>query len=228
MQNVIVISGGSDGLGKIMAKRLSPKHQVVLLANNSEGLAQAAKETNSDFVVCDVANHEQVNRAVSSILEKYQKIDCLINNAGVWIEGALDQNDPERIKAIIDVNTLGVMYLTQAVLPHMKSRMSGRILNIISQAGLYGKAERSVYTASKFAVTGFTKSLQFELARFNIGVTGVYPGKLRTSMFEKAGNKKDLSDALDPDEVAKVIEFICTLSSTTLLPEVGIRLTANI
>jgi len=105
----------------------------------------------------------------------------------------------------------------------MKKQKEGTIMNISSQAGLYAKGERAVYNATKWGVTGFTKSLEIELQKYKIRVIGIYPGKLNTKMFEKMGIKKDLSDALDPEEIAKTIEFITTLKQSTLIPEIGFR-----
>jgi len=105
----------------------------------------------------------------------------------------------------------------------MKKRKSGLIINIVSQAGLYGKAERSVYTASKFALTGFTKCMQPELAPFGIRVTGLYPGKMNTSFFEKVGIKKGTEDAADPEKVAETIKYIIEADENIVFPEVGIK-----
>ena len=105
----------------------------------------------------------------------------------------------------------------------LKKQNSGFIINIILQAGLYGKAERSVYSASKFAITGFTKSIQPELAKYNIAVTGIYPGKLNTRLFEKAGVTKTMTDALHPNEIAKVIEFLLSFPNSVVFPEIGIK-----
>jgi short-subunit dehydrogenase len=150
-------------------------------------------------------------------------VDCVINNAGLWIEGPLDELDPARIHEVLEVNTLGTINLTKAVIPGMKRQKAGRIININSQAGLYAKAGRGVYNASKWAVTGFTKSLQEELAPFGIGVTGMYPGKLDTGLFEKAGTPKNMADALDPQEVAKTIEFMLSMDNTILFTEIGVK-----
>ena len=92
---------------------------------------------------------------------------------------------------------------------------------------MYARAQRGVYNASKWAITGFTKSLQEELAPLGIGVTGVYPGKLRTDLFKKAGNDKDMTDALDPLEVAKAIEYILAAPDTTWFPEIGMMYLAG-
>ena len=105
----------------------------------------------------------------------------------------------------------------------MKTRKSGLIVNIISQAGLYGKAERSVYTASKWAVTGFTKSLALELATFNIAVTGFYPGMMKTGIFAKVGSQKEFTKALEPEAVARAVAFVVETDAPMMFPEVGIK-----
>ena len=223
MSKVILISGGSDGLGKSIATKLSPNHQVVILSHNREKLEAVSKEINCDFVEAEITDYSSVNTAVEKVLGKYQKIDVLINNAGIWTEGKLEDNDPKKIEEVIRVNTLGTIYLTRAVLPAMKSAKTGRIINIISQDGLHAKNIRSVYSASKWAITGFTKCLQVELSGDHIGVTGIYPGLLKTGLFEKQGAVRDLNHALDPGEIASVIEYVINLSSDTLLPDIGIK-----
>ena len=215
----ILITGGSDGLGKALAARLAPNNKVIILSPHEDKLRAVAEELGCEYKVCDVRDYAQVEKTMNEI----GVVDVLINNAGLWIEGPLDQNDPARIHEVLEVNTLGTINCTKAVIPTMKQQKSGRILNIISQAGLNAKAERTVYNASKWAVTGFTKSLQEELSPFGIAVTGLYPGKLKTNMFSKMGIDKNMDGALDTDEVAKTVEFILSLDSSTLLPEVGIK-----
>lgn len=223
MNKVIVISGGGDGLGKTIAQQLSQKNKVVILSPTKEKLEKVSKEIGCDFEVCDVSNYGSVHTAVESIIKKHGRINSLINSAGVWIEGPLETNDPEKIKRAIDVNTTGTLFLTKAVIPQMKKQSSGRIINIISQAGLYGKAERSIYNTSKWAITGFTKSIEAELKDYGIGVTGIYPGKMKTEMFSKMGIKKDMSDSLDTKDVAKTIEFILSFGNEVNFPEIGIK-----
>jgi short-subunit dehydrogenase len=223
MKKVILISGGTDGLGRAIAHILSSEHQVIILSPNEEKLKSVSTELGCDYVVCDVRNYDDVQKGVSDVVAKYQRIDVLINNAGIWIEGELDQNETERIHEVLEVNTLGVMYLTKAVIPQMKSQNEGRIINVISQAGLYGKAERSVYTASKWAITGFTKSLQYELPQYGVSVTGFYPGLMETKLFEKAGSERDLTDALSVETAAKAIEFIVNQEPGVVIPELGMK-----
>ena len=204
----ILISGGSDGLGKATALALSKKYTVIILSNDPQKTASAAQEIGCDFVVADVTDHVQLANAVKEVIAKHGKIDCLINNAGIWIEGLLESNDPEKVRKVIEVNTLGTIFLSQLIVPGMKSQKSGRIINVISGAGLSAKSERSVYFASKWAVTGFTKCLALELAPFNITVNGIYPGVIKTNLFAKAGVDKDLSKGLEVADVVRAIEFL--------------------
>ena len=223
MPKVILISGGSDGLGKAMAKKLAPNNQVIILAHNKSKLEAAAKEINCDFVEAELTDYSSIKTAVNEVISKYQKIDVLINNAGVWVEGGLEENDPDKIKEVIGINSLGTILLTKAVLPYMRSTNSGLIINIISQDGLSSKKNRSVYHASKWAITGFTRCLQDDLEDLNIKVTAVYPGLIKTKLFEKNGVQRDLTNALEPAEVALQIENVINLNSGTYIPELSIK-----
>lgn len=219
----ILITGGSDGLGKTIAARLAANHRVIILSPNEEKLARTAQEIGCEYKVCDVRDYSQAEKTIQEI----GAVDCLINNAGLWIQGALDENDAQRIHEVLEVNTLGVINMTKAVMPAMKQQKTGLIININSQGGLYAKAERSVYAASKWAITGFTKAMQPELAPFGIAVTGIYPGMLKTDMFNKMGIDKDMSKGLDTDEVAKTVEFLLSFDKPTMFPEIGVKHIAN-
>ena len=223
MPKIIVISGGSDGLGREIAQTLSVINQVVILARNEEKLKVTAAQINADFVVADVSDYASVEKAIAHVVTKYGRIDCLINSAGVWAQGQITDNSPEEIENVLGVNTKGTIFLCKAVIPQMRKQKEGTIINIISQDGLTAKENRSLYHASKWAITGFTKCLQKDLSQENIRVTGVFPGLMATSLFEKQGIKRDLSHALDLSEVAKMVEFVINLSPTTLVPEIGIK-----
>jgi short-subunit dehydrogenase len=227
MRKVILISGGSDGLGKALATRLSPHHMVVIFSQDKEKVSLTAKEILCDFEVGDVSNSVDVKRIVASVIKKYKRIDCLVNNAGIWIQGPIEDNDSELIKKTMEVNATGTMLLTSVVVPYLKSQGSGRIINVISQAGLYPKAERSVYTASKWAITGFTKSLQLELGDSNIAVSGFYPGPMKTGLFKKAGIDKDMKNYMDLDEPVSVLENLINMKDGINVPEIGLRATTD-
>ncbi len=217
----VLITGGSDGLGKVAAQKLlAAGHDVTILGKNALKTAETAKSVGCNYVIADVTDSD----ALRSALAEAGQIDMLINNAGVWLQGPIDENDSSDVRKVMEVNAVGTMLAAQAVVPAMKQQKRGRIINVISQAGLGSKAERVPYNASKWAVTGFTKSLQQELRPFGISVTGFYPGALNNSaLFEKAGNARDMSKALDLDITADVLVYICGLPDNVNVPELGIE-----
>lgn len=223
MKKVIVITGGSDGLGKTLAESLSKENDIVILATNEEKLVNVANSNNCNYKVCDVSNYSLVEKCIAEIIEKFGKIDVLINNAGLWIQEELDSNDSERINSVVDVNLLGVINCSKAVIPSMKQNRDGLIININSQAGINHKAERVVYNATKWGVTGFSKSLADEVAKYGIRVTNVMPGMMKTDMFNKMNIQKNMLNGIDTKEVARLIQFIIDTSSDVMIPEVGIK-----
>jgi NADP-dependent 3-hydroxy acid dehydrogenase YdfG len=219
MNKVIVITGGSDGLGKTLANDLSKDNKVIILATNEERLKQVATDNNCIYKVCDVRDYKKVLECINEI----GKIDVLINNAGLWIQEELDYNDSNRIESVVDVNLLGVINCSKAVIPVMKENKDGLIININSQAGINHKAERVVYNATKWGVTGFTKSLQDEVAKYGIRVTNVMPGMMKTDMFKKLNIEKNMANGVDTKEVARLIRFIIETPNDVMIPEVGIK-----
>lgn len=223
MNNTIIITGGSDGLGKTLAESLSRDNNVIILATNEEKLREVANEYNCEYKVCDVSDYNRVDEVVKEIYNDYGNIDILINNAGLWIQEELDVNDYNRINDVIDVNLLGVINCSKAVIPYMKEKKDGLIININSQAGINHKAERVVYNASKWGVTGFSKSLQDEVAKYGIRVTNVMPGMMKTDMFKKMNIEKNMANGIDTKEVSRLIEFIIATPKDVMIPEVGIK-----
>lgn len=223
MSKVVVITGGSDGIGKAIATKLAGTDKVVIIAHNEEKTKKTAEQIGCEYEVADVSSWEQLDKAVKSVVEKHGHIDVFINNAGVWIEGPIEENDPKDIEKTVAVNVTGVMLGVALSVPIMKKQKQGFIINVSSQAGLYAKPERAVYNATKWAVTGFTKSLQAELSPHNIKVTGIYPGFINTDLFEKVGITKDTDKAIGPDEVAKVVELMVHSDHNIFFPEIGIK-----
>ncbi|HLE49222.1 MAG TPA: SDR family oxidoreductase [Patescibacteria group bacterium] len=223
MKKVVLISGGSDGLGKAIAQNLTHEYRVVILSPTEEKLKKVAGEIGVDYIVADVTDYESLEKAVKRVVDKFKRIDCLVNNAGLWIQGELVDNNSEDIRKVINVNTLGAVYFSKAVIPQMKKQKNGLIININSQAGLYAKQERAVYNATKWGMTGFTKALQEEVAKYGISVTGIHPGKMNTKMFEKMGIQKDMGDAIDPKEVARIVRFLLETPGGINFPEIGIK-----
>ncbi len=223
MGKVIVITGGSDGLGKTLAMSLSIDNKVIILATNEDRLKEVASKNNCVYKVCDVRDYNIVEATIKEIVNEFGRIDVLINNAGLWIQEELDTNDSDRIHSVVDVNLLGVINCSKAVIPTMKQNKDGLIININSQAGINHKAERVVYNATKWGVTGFTKSLQDELAKYGIRVTNLMPGMMKTNMFIKLNIEKNMANGVDTIEVARLVKFIIDTPKDVMIPEVGIK-----
>ncbi len=222
MKNII-ISGGSDGLGKELARQLTGKgHKVFILAPNEAKVRSVAEEVACSYKVCDVSSWQQVEVAVKAIVDELGNIDVLINNAGVTYGGRIEDASPESIQHTFDVNVVGALYLTKAVVPFMKQKGDGYIININSQGGLYTKAERALYSGSKWALTGITKVLQTELAPSNIKVTGLYPGALEQTM-AKNDQREKRQDGLAYQEMVDAVVFILSRGADIVIPELGLK-----
>lgn len=220
----IIITGGSDGLGKSIAKTLTKnENNIIIISKNEEKLKETATEINCDYYVCDVTNYEEINATISKIVNKYNKIDILINNAGVWLAGDLTETSYEKISNCIDVNTKGPIYMTKAVLPYMYECNNGLIINVCSQASFDSDDFSTVYNASKWAMRGFNRSIQKDVSKKGVKVTGFYPGFMQTNIFKKAGNDYDTSTGLEVEKVAKAIEFIIDCDKDVIIPEFGIK-----
>ncbi len=223
MMKHVLITGGSDGLGKLAAQKLvAAGYKVTILSRDENKTKAAAEEIGCSYVVADVSDAAQVKAAVAQTIAQDGPVDVLINNAGVWITGLVESNSTEDIKRAVEINTLGTIYCTRAVAPAMKERKSGRIINVISVAGQRVKAERAVYTATKWAITGFSGSMQAELRPHHIAVTSFYPAAMDTGLFAKVSDNADRSGALDPSIAADALVYICQQADHVEIPDLSI------
>ena len=217
---IAIVTGGSEGLGfSIVQKLLIEGCKVHIISRDTNKHENILKEVNNPNLFChqaDVSNNKEVVEIINEIAD----VDILVNNAGLWLEGNLENNKTDSISKVIDVNVKGVIYCTKAVLPKLKRKNEGYILNISSTSGLKGREGQSVYAASKFAVTGFTDSLKEDLKSTNIKIAGFYPGGMNTRLFEKAGFPKNNADWMDTDKVADVIISILKLDDSMILDHV--------
>lgn len=184
MSKVWLITGCSKGFGRALAKELleSTKDLVVASARNPETLKDL-EENYTDRVLAvklDVTRQEDIDGAVEAATKRFGRIDVLVNNAGYGLMGVLEECSMEEIRKLFDTNVFGLMAMTKAVLPHMRNRGSGRILNISSVGGLVAMGGSGMYVSSKFAVEGFSESLAMDIESFGIKVILVEPGPFRT------------------------------------------------
>jgi 3-oxoacyl-[acyl-carrier protein] reductase len=213
-QKNIIITGGSDGLGFSLARLLVEKGANVAIISRTQSKVDGAvsKLTEISNGTCkvlgyaaDVSSFQQLSVAAEQIKQEFSQIHGLVNNAGIWLEGNLQDQTEQEISAVIDVNVKGVLFATNLFLPTMLQTDQGHIINVASTSGLRGREKQAVYAASKFAVQGFSESLKIDLADTSVKVSGFYPGGMKTGLFEKAGYAKDNNDWMDPAEVALIL-----------------------
>ncbi len=191
ISRVILITGSSSGFGLYTAALLAAKGHTVYatmrdLSKSSDLLAEAhtlGGEANLHILPLDVTRPDTVRDAVGKILNEQKRIDVLINNAGFGIGGFFEDLSDAEFRNQFDVNFFGVLDLTRAVLPSMRSLKKGLIINISSMCAFSGTPAFSAYVASKWALEGFTESLMMELLPFNIKVSLVEPGAYKTKIF---------------------------------------------
>jgi 3-oxoacyl-[acyl-carrier protein] reductase len=185
----------------------------------------AAQQVEAEYYVTDIFDEDVDEQVVAKVKDRFGRVDVLINNAGIWHEGPTVEHPRERIARLFAVNTIGLIYVTQAVIPVMKSQRAGQIFNVVSVAGVEPSAEWGVYTATKYAVRGFTESLKQELQPDGIKVMGFYPGGMDTTLFENAGFDKGLGQPwmMKREEVADIIVFMLNQPDDIVMDHVEVR-----
>jgi NAD(P)-dependent dehydrogenase (short-subunit alcohol dehydrogenase family) len=200
------ITGVSSGFGRALAEALvSRGERVVGTLRNEDQRTQfeALSPGKSLGYLLDVRDHDAVRRVVAQIEEEVGAIDVLVNNAGYGYEGSVEEATPGAIRAQFDVNLFGAVSVLQAVLPFMRSRRTGHILNVTSMGGLMTFPGVGVYNASKFALEGINEALASEVRQFGIKVTAIEPGAFRTdwagrSMTRASRTISDYASLLEP------------------------------
>ena len=200
---VAMITGANSGIGRGAAVDLAGKGWTVY--GSMRSLDKGAKLADMAAaagvvvhpVICDVTDTDSVNRAVAEVTEASGGIDVMVNNAGIGGNGVLEETPLSLYQDVMDVNVYGIIRCTQAVLPQMRERGSGCIINISSIAGLFAAVAQSPYVASKWAVEGLTEGLAQEVAHLGIRVAMIEPGIVRTAIMAKNTEAPNESGAYD-------------------------------
>ncbi len=192
---VVWVTGASSGIGKSLANEYNKNGDLIILsARKIETLEEVQKNLpfpeNSFILPLDLEKQDNFNELVEIVIQKFKKIDILINNGGISQRSEVHETPIEIDRKIMEINYFGNIALTKAVLPFLRKQKSGHIVVISSIAGLFGFYLRSAYAASKHALQGFYESLLLEEAKNNIHVTLVYPGKINTPISVSAINAK--------------------------------------
>ncbi len=182
-EKVWFITGVSSGLGKQLAKEVLSQGEIVVGTFRKQEQVEAFNSEvpgKSFGVLVDVAKSDMIVAGVKTILDKFGKIDVVVNNAGYGIMGSIEEVSDEEVRRQFEVNVFGVLTTIREVLPSMRARKSGHIINVTSIAGRIGSEGLGIYNGSKFALEGIGEALAAELKPLNIKVTNVEPGPFRT------------------------------------------------
>lgn len=231
---VAIVTGGSRGIGRAIAKVLASAGCDVVITYKSsaqqaqEVVSEISKSSKAMAIQADSSKFEDAQRVVDEVLKNFGKIDILINNAGITKDNLLLRMSESEWDDVIETNLKGVFNFTKAVIKHMISQRSGKIINIASVVGLIGNPGQANYAASKAGIIGFTKALAKEVASRNIQVNVVAPGYVETEMTEKLNEeqKKRLFEMIPakriakPEEIAYVVKFLASSESDYITGQV--------
>ncbi len=220
---VCLITGSSRGLGKSIALELGKRSYRIAVhyKEDREGAEKTASAIDDSIVLKgDVRNNDDVKTLVKSVIDKWGRVDVLVNNAGITKESLMIKTSEEVFTDIINANLKGPFNLTKAVTKHMMKQRKGHIINMSSYAGITGKQGLSAYASSKAALVGMTRSAAYELGRYNIMVNALLPGYMMTDMGAASGSKAQVQAVNDSilkkySEPHNIAEFIYYLVNTT-------------
>ena len=218
---VAIVTGAATGIGAAIARRLARAGASVGIADlDLAGASDVAGSIDGSFpLVVDITKSDEVNSAVAKTVAEHGRIDILVNNAGVAGKSAPSwEYADEEFTAVVNINLNGTFYFSRAVLPHMRERGYGRIVNIASIAGKEGNPNMSAYSASKGAVIALTKSMAKEVATHGICINSVTPAVIRTSILDQVSPEQiaymtariPMGRTGEPEEIAAVVHFLAS------------------
>lgn len=187
MENVVLITGASSGIGKETAKLFQTKNWKVAATMRSPGSAEDLQRiADVETFFLDVTDVGSVKAAIAGALEKFGRIDALVNNAGYGLLGPFEAATPEQIERQFQTNVFGIFNVCREIIPYFREQKRGTIVNISSLGGRVALPFSSLYSATKFAVEGFTESLAYELEPFNIRLKLIEPGPIKTDFYSRS------------------------------------------
>ena len=234
-KKTVLVTGGSRGIGKEVALKFAENGYDVILnyvsdKTDVDGLTKELKDKGAESLIlkADVSNAEEVENVVKQAIEKFGKIDVLVNNAGITKDNLLMRMSEEEFDKVIEINLKGTFIVTKAVTKYMMKKRQGSIVNLSSVVGVAGNSGQCNYSASKAGIIGFTKSIAKELASRNIRANAVAPGFIATDMTsvlsdavkENINGQIPLKRMGTAKEVAELIYFLGSEKSSYVTGQV--------
>jgi 3-oxoacyl-[acyl-carrier protein] reductase len=220
---VVLVTGAGRGIGRALAHAFAGAGaKVALLGKTKKNLLEVQKELKdsgaSTFVVAaDVADEGAVSRAVAAVEQQLGPVDVLVNNAGIFAAAPVEKMDAVVFDRVLAVNLRGPFLMSRAVLPGMKSRKRGHIVNISSTAGRRGFAGGGAYCASKFGLAGLTEAMRYEARASDVRVSCVFPSTVDTSLGKKAGMDFNRESAIQPEDIAKAVVSLVAMDDRAMV-----------
>lgn len=235
MKELIVITGASSGIGEATAKCFSKLgHPLLLIARRVEKL-EALDLPNTICAKVDITDFDALRVAIKNAEEVYGKSACLVNNAGVMLLGSIDTQDISEWQKMYDLNVMAVLNAMQAVLPDMKERKGGTIINISSVAGKKTFPAHAAYCGTKFAVHAISENVREEVAADDVRVITIAPGAVETELLSHTTSeeiikgyeawKESMNGVIVPEDIARSIEFVYNQPQNVCIRELVITAT---
>ncbi len=221
-EKIVLVTGGSRGIGKAIAESFADAGATVIVTYKNAIDENYFNSKGIKHFKCDVSDLKSVQEIVDSIIKEFEKIDVLVNNAGITKDGLLMRMNEEDWDIVLDTNLKGVFSMTKAVTRSMMSKRYGKVINITSIVGIMGNAGQANYVASKAGVIGFTKSIAKELASRNININAIAPGFIETEMTDKLSeevkqnylNSIPLKKFGTGNDIANAVKFLASDESS--------------
>jgi 3-oxoacyl-[acyl-carrier protein] reductase len=219
---VVLITGAGRGIGRALAHAFAAAGaKVALLGKTKKNLLEVQRELKDSgaptvVLAADVSDEGVVSRAVAATEQQLGPVDVLVNNAGIFALAPVEKMDARVFDRLLAVNLRGPFLMSRAVLPGMKSRKRGHIVNISSTAGRRGFAGGGAYCASKFGLAGLTEAMRYEARASNVRVTCVYPSTVNTDFVKKAGMDLAPERAIQPEDVANAVVSLVAMDDRAM------------
>jgi 3-oxoacyl-[acyl-carrier protein] reductase len=229
MVKTIIITGASKGIGRALTLRFAKAgHRLMMVGRNEDELKKLVDEcrvfeNECAYTLIDLARPEAAGIVISNCIEQFACLDVLINNAGIAYPYSVENTPVEQWDLMMAVNARAPFLLCKKAIPYLKQSQHASIINISSIVGRKGYINQAAYTASKHALTGFTKALAKEVQPMGIRVHLLSPGGVATEMLKKTRPDLSLAGMIQPEEIAEIVEFLVNKRGNSMIDEINVR-----